>query len=269
MPNIKLSQEMKNEYQHLFDTCLICEDKINEVENIISKINANKDRYLTVAENVKIPWYFVAVIHNMESSLDFTKHLHNGDPLRTRTVHAPKGHPKTGEPPFKWEQRAADALQLNKLHKWEDWSLPGILYKLEEYNGWGYRLYHRHILSPYLWSFSRHYTSGKYVSDGEWSETALSKQAGAAVLLRRMAEQGATDFSEAPDGNNISPLITFSPTGHSEYAKELQRFLNKWPTIYVKVDGYLGPKTSDAFRKVFGYYLHGDSRHQRQQLTES
>jgi len=68
-----------------------------------------------------------------------------------------------------------------------DWSLAGMLYQLEGYNGWGYRLHHPHVLTPYLWSFSNHYTSGKYVAGGTWSDIAASKQCGAAVLLRRLA----------------------------------------------------------------------------------
>jgi lysozyme family protein len=46
-----------------------------------------------VREDLGIPWGFVAVIHNMEASLDFTKHLHNGDPLTSKTVQVPVARP--------------------------------------------------------------------------------------------------------------------------------------------------------------------------------
>jgi lysozyme family protein len=36
-----------------------------------------------------VPWYVIAVIHNMECGLDFTEHLHNGDPLACRTINDP------------------------------------------------------------------------------------------------------------------------------------------------------------------------------------
>ena len=36
-----------------------------------------------------MPWYVIAVIHNMECGLDFTEHLHNGDPLARRTINDP------------------------------------------------------------------------------------------------------------------------------------------------------------------------------------
>jgi lysozyme family protein len=51
------------------------------------------------------------------------------------------------------------------LDHWQDWSLAGLLYRLEAYNGFGYRKHHPEVLTPYLWSFSST-TAGKYVQDG-------------------------------------------------------------------------------------------------------
>ncbi len=262
MNTIRLTQELRMEYQSLFNTCIIRENRIQQIEEIIVQIETHRNRYCTVGEPLGIPWYVIAVIHNMESALNFTTHLHNGDPLTGRTVHIPKGRPKIGNPPFTWEESATDALKLKNLHHWTDWTVPGILYKLEEYNGWGYRLYHPYVLSPYLWSFSNHYTRGKYTTDGRWSETAVSQQAGAAVLLRRMAEKESFVFSD-PEAAALlgpEPPIQYSPEERSIYVEELQVFLNNFPGIYVKIDGYPGPKTSEACKKVLGYYLYGDPR---------
>jgi len=154
MAKVDYSKLLKEEYQRLFDTCIIRENKNEEVENILSRIELNQDRYVAIENALGIPWYYIAVVHNMESSLNFNRHLHNGDSLTKRTVHDPAGHPKSGDPPFTWEESAVDALKLRRLDQWQDWSLPGVLYNLEGYNGWGYRLYHSHVLSPYLWSFS-------------------------------------------------------------------------------------------------------------------
>ncbi len=258
MSRINLSEELKNEYSHLFNSCIIRDDSLDEIERIITKIETNKDKYETVAEKTNVPWYFIAVVHNMESSFNFSTHLHNGDSLEQRTVNVPKDRPKNGNPPFTWEESAIDALEFKGLDIWGNWSIPGILYKLEEYNGWGYRLYHPHVLSPYLWSYSYHYTSGKYVSDGRWSESAVSRQAGAAVILRRMSEKGI--ISTPDDVDNNKPLIVYSSSEQSVYARELQIFLNKCPGIYLKVDGYPGSKTSEALKKVTGSYLQGDHR---------
>ena len=102
------------------------------------------------ATPVGTPWYVVGVIHALESSLNFGRHLHNGDPLTARTVQVPAGRPKTGQPPFTWEASASDALRYQGFDKWKDWSIPGTLFKLEGYNGFGYRDHHADVPSPYL-----------------------------------------------------------------------------------------------------------------------
>jgi len=266
MPLINLTNPLRDEYRRLFDTCQINPSKLSYIENIISTILQYKPRYETVGNKLKIPWYFIAAIHNMESSMNFSRHLHNGDPLTARTTHVPAGRPKDGAPPFTWEVSAEDALKLKNLHQWTDWTLPGILYKIEEYNGWGYRRSHPQVLSPYLWSFSNHYSKGKYVADGRWSDTAVSQQCGAVVILRRLAEKGAVAFKAEPavihTDDVEKPLIRYSnkKIDPAFGTVELQTFLNKLPGIYVNVDGCPGNKTSEAFKKVTGYYLKGDPR---------
>ena len=44
--------------------------------------------------------------------------------------------------------------------------------------------------SPYLWSYSTIYTAGKYVADGKWSDTAVSKQCGGMAILKHLVETG-------------------------------------------------------------------------------
>lgn len=260
MASISLTDTLRQEYDNLFNTCIITPSKAGVVESIINKINNNKSRYEAVSNLLNVPWYFIAVIHNMESSLNFNRHLHNGDPLTGRTTHVPAGRPKTGSPPFTWEESASDSLQMMNLHKWEEWTLPGILFKLEEYNGWGYRKKHPHILSPYLWSFSNHYSKGKYIADGTWSETAVSNQCGSAVILRRMLELGELKIQQATVAPRIKENVLKYSAKKIPFGEELQVFLNKFPGIFVKVDGAPGEKTSDAVKQVFGFYLKGDPR---------
>lgn len=256
MASVRFTAALNDEYQRLFDTCEIRASRMASVEQCVTAINGSRSRYEAVsAMTGGVPWFVIAAIHNMESSLRFDGHLHNGDPLTKRTTHVPEGRPKTGEPPFTWEESAADALAYDGLDRWTDWSLPGTLYKLEGYNGWGYRLYHSHVLSPYLWAGSAHYTSGKYVADGTWSDTAASQQIGAAVILRRMAELGIIAF---PGVSAKLPLLRYTGNKVLPYGEDLQRFLNQFPGIYVLVDGKPGRKTSDAFHDVTGYYLAGD-----------
>jgi lysozyme family protein len=265
MAAVSWSPQLSQEYARLFDECRIRPERKAAVDAIVSKLEANKPRYSKVQQAVGVPWYVAAVIHNMEASQSFKSHLHNGDPLTARTTHVPAGRPKTGKPPFTWEASSADALQSRDLQRWKDWTVGGTLFKLEGYNGFGYRMHHPHVLSPYLWSFSNNYTSGKYVADGRFSDSAVSAQAGAAVLLRRMAERGTISFGKGgkptAGWGQDKPVVRYSATSRVvPHAEELQAYLNTIPGIFLTVDGQPGQRTSDAFKKVTGHYLIGDPR---------
>jgi lysozyme family protein len=267
MAGVTLTDPLRAEYQRLFDTCLIGASRASAVESLVNRIVAGRARYESVATPLGVPWHIVGVIHAMEASLNFHTHLHNGDPLTARTRQVPAGRPVGGDPPFTWEESAIDALRLERLHQWSDWSVPGALYKLEKYNGFGYRRAHPHVLTPYLWSFSNHYTRGKFVADGRFSDIAVSQQCGAAVLLRRMAERRVVDAAEElPPSPTVTipraagPLLRFAPNKVNPYGRELQAFLNKLPNIYLKEDGKLGERTSNALHEATGRYLDGDPR---------
>ncbi|MCX9154962.1 hypothetical protein OPU71_02355 [Niveibacterium sp. 24ML] len=267
MPSIPLTDSLRREYETLFNSSLIRSDRAAQVEQLISAIVANKARYQAVSAASGVPWAFIAAVHTMEASASFSKHLHNGDPLTARTIQVPAGRPKSGNPPFTWEASAIDAIALKGLSTQTDWSLAGTLYQLERYNGWGYRLNHPHVLTPYLWSYSNHYRSGKYVADGTWSDTAVSKQCGAAVMLRRMAESGIIEFHDQPAPAPDAPplVVALSNTRPDDPAmaarvEDLQRWLNTFPGVFVKVDGVPGKRTSEAYKKVTGSYLPGDPR---------
>lgn len=201
--------DVSSEYWKLFLECRVNSDKLAEVQRIATSITLNRPRYQAVTTGLgSLPWWFVALIHSLEGGLSFTTHLHNGDPLTGRTKHVPAGRPvanpaanaqqaPSATNPYTWEESATDALRQKGLNSWTDWSIVGSLYKLEAYNGWGYRMYHSKVLSPYLWSFTNHYTKGKYASDGKWSATLVSSQAGAAAILRVLVDTRvvvATDY---------------------------------------------------------------------------
>jgi lysozyme family protein len=253
-----LTATLRETYQRLFDTCEIRDRYGAIVERMATTLVGKRGTYEGIEGETGVPWYVVGLIHAMEAYPPFSMagHLHNGDPLTARTVQVPKGRPKVGEPPFTWAESAVDALRFERFDRWSDWTVPGILYKLERYNGWGYRQHHPEVLTPYLWSFTNHYTRGKYTSDGRFSDTAVSKQCGAAALLRRMMERG--DIQPVSDGPAM-PLIRFKK-GAAPHVEALQRFLNSCPGIAVKVDGKPGKRTSAALREVTGHYLVGDPR---------
>lgn len=182
-----MSNEIREEYQRLFDTCVPDVNHLGEINQFVQRLLKGGAQYARVSAITKVPWYVIGLIHGMESGFDFNTHLHNGDPLTHRTVNEPKGRPPTGNPPFTWDTSAIDALHYDSFCSWGDWSITGILNKLEAYNGWGYRKHG--INSPYLWSYSNQYTKGKYGSDGHFDPNLVSKQVGAAVALKSMFDR--------------------------------------------------------------------------------
>jgi lysozyme family protein len=256
-----LTPQLQSEYQRLFDTSTIKPEKYSEIDASISQILKGRAEYEALSAKLNIPWYFIGILHCMEGSCSFKVHLHNGDPLTARTVNEPKGRPKTGNPPFTWQFSAEDILREKKLHEWTDWSVPGMLYRMELYNGWGYR--NKGINTPYLWSYCNHYTKGKYVSDGSYSTTAVSKQCGGAVLLRRMYEKQIIKSNLPSRMEVLQALaldVSYQPGRYVAKAEELQKMLNL-SGAYVKVDGKAGRNTSDALYKLINRYLQGDPEH--------
>lgn len=252
--------QLAAEYQQMFNGCLIKEKKYAEIDTILNTILAGRRQYEAVSTAINVPWYFTGIIHNMECGCKFTTHLHNGDPLSARTVHIPKGFPKTGNPPFSWEDSAIDALKLKGLDQWNDWSLPAILYQFERYNGFGYR--REGINSPYLWSFSNQYTKGKYIADSKFDKNRVSRQCGAAVLLRRMSERQIAVIGELDNIAQIKQVgaqVPYAPKTYNEQAKELQKLLNAIG-LHLRTDGLAGRNTSDAYFSIAGKYLTGDKK---------
>lgn len=171
------------QYNTLWDTMVIKSSVENRVMSIFAKITAYQERYKAVVKEWDLPWYVVGALHNMESDMDFTRHLHNGDKLTARTTHVPAGRPIVGTPPFTWEESAKDALIMRGMDHITDWSISHMLLTVEGYNGFGYARKGR--LSPYLWSGSNNYTKGKYVADGKYDPEAISNQIGAALILKQ------------------------------------------------------------------------------------
>lgn len=122
----------------------------------------NNSIYRKVSERVGIPAEVIFAIHYRESDCRFNRHLHNGDPLTDRTVRHPAGRPKTGNPPFTWEESAIDALSLF-YYRPKVWDKLGILEFCERYNGVGYRRYD--VYSPYVYAGTQYYEKGLFVEE--------------------------------------------------------------------------------------------------------
>jgi lysozyme family protein len=171
-------------YIELFDACQINTDALNQIHYIIDRITADLDRYTGLENTTGVPWYVIALIHNMEGGLDFGTHLANGDSLQHRTVNDPVGLLVNAEPPYTFEQAAIAALEHDQLTAINTWDIPNICYEFESFNGFGYRP--RNVNTPYLWAGSQLYTCGKFVRDSVFDPTAIDDQIGTAVLLKYM-----------------------------------------------------------------------------------
>jgi lysozyme family protein len=180
-------------YIELFGSCRVNPSRTGEVAWHRGRLLANRAKYEEVAARTGAPWWFVGIVHALEAGFNFAGHLHNGDPLSDRTVQVPKGRPVQWNPPNDWVSSAVDAIEYEGYAGVADWSLPAALYRFESYNGFGYRA--RNLNSPYLWSFSNHYTTGKFVRDGKFDPAAVSKQCGAALMLKALVDAGDVDLA--------------------------------------------------------------------------
>lgn len=173
-----------------------------------------KPRYQAVETKTGVPWFVIAVIHERESSQNWFASLAQGDPWNRVSVHVP-----AGRGPFRsWEEAAIDALANCAPHaaRNKDWSIGGTLAELEQYNGLGYAS--RGVPSPYLWSGTSQYESGKYVRDGVYDSNAVDSQPGCAgLLLAMMALDRTIGFGTktpsvvVPSTPNLRPSDTGKP----------------------------------------------------------
>jgi lysozyme family protein len=162
-----------------------------------------KARYQAVEAKTGVPWFFVAVVHERECSQSWAGSLAQGDAWDRPSVHVP-----VGIGPFKsWEDAAVYALVNCEpcAARNNDWSVGAFLTKLEEYNGLGYAV--RGIPSPYIWSGTDQYKSGKYIRDGVFDPDKVDEQLGCAGLLMAMM---ALDRTISVDGK-APPVVVDLP----------------------------------------------------------
>lgn len=174
--------KLKAANQARWDAGHVLPEWLRILDTVSHRLVNAKARYETVAEKTWVPWPVIAVIHQRESSQSWTASLAQGDPWDKPSIHAP-----AHRGPFpSWEAAAEDVLVICPPHaaKWDDWTIAGALTLLEQYNGLGYAAMGRP--SPYVWSATDQYVSGKYIADGHYDPHAVDHQTGCAALLNRM-----------------------------------------------------------------------------------
>lgn len=165
-------------------------NRVNELTNIAKDLcdPAAKLRYTQVSLETGVPWFVIAVIHERESGQNWLKSIAQGDRWDKKSVHVP-----IGRGPFhSWEESAKDALVHCSPYaaRNKDWSIGGTLTILEQYNGLKYATANRP--SPYIWSGSDQYVTGKVLYDHGPIVDVVDHQDGCAPLIYCMMKLDST-----------------------------------------------------------------------------
>jgi lysozyme family protein len=205
---------------------------------VASRVVANKDKLMPVQTATGVPWFMVGCMLYRESSLDFNTYLGNGQSLNRRTTEVP-----AGRGPFSsFLAGAVDAINYEGMQGISDWNIARILYWLERFNGQGY---FSHGNSPYIWSWTNEYTSGKFISDHHYDPSAVDVQGGCAAIIKALIPLDA-DVASAVAGQappvvvtppvqppTTEPPVTTTPPTHNlaTIEQDIQQFVTLLPTL--------------------------------------
>lgn len=228
-----------------------------ELKVFVAHYEANKERYEKIAKDANVPAALIAALHYRESTGDFDTYLHQGDPLGKKAVHVPKDIPVFHE----FDEAALHALEMKQSIEdqtglTKDTRDPAVVATYAEaYNGLGY--HNRDVPSPYVYSGTEEYRSGKYVSDGNYSSRTKDEQPG---VIAMMGSVGALDGlkydpskptpARTPDEawqRLVNTKRTLARGAGGEAVTRLQELL-KAAGQELSVDGDFGPGTERALR---------------------
>jgi len=155
------------------------------IDKAVKKIKLNKTHYLLAQDLTGVDWRIIGVIHNLECGCRMDRQLLNGQRWNRKTTLVPAGYGP-------WRNFQESCIDAFKRHPFTpNMDMPELLKKLERFNGLGY--IKRGINSPYIWSFSNQYTSGKYIEKkiffnwvSLYKKNLVSQQVGAAILLHEL-----------------------------------------------------------------------------------
>jgi len=236
-------ENIKAEYERNWSSMRIRPARAEVANEAARKALRGKDTYKQIEDKTGVKWFFCALLHSRESDFDFDTYLGNGQSLHRVTTIVPKGR----GPFASFVDGAVDALKLEGFLDARDWGIAKILFRLEKFNGFGYRS--RGVNSPYLWGGSNIYgppeqRAGKFVADGVFDPDKVDPQLGAAVILQAMmALDPSITIDDAPPAfGHIEPEEAMAPM-----ALLMQQSLNKLgANPPLEEDGIIGPKTKAA-----------------------
>lgn len=247
--------ELKSEYESWVANVRPLPGRVHEIDQVALRLTRqdNLAHYASVFAKIGVPQVVQATICEREDGNDFTKSPAQGDPWNRVSTHVPRG---IG--PFKsWEESAIYSWtvcdRLNVLSV-PEWTLPYFCFKMEGYNGTGYRAHG--LRTPYVVGGTNLQQPGKYTSDGSFDPNHMDAQLGALPVAMRMIElvpSLALGHAIAITAPSIIPAVTPLPAtmgGNLTGTKWVQASLNVAMHISppLMVDGSFGRKTRDAVR---------------------
>lgn len=182
--------------------------KVSLFSSVAKRLVAAKARYQAIQKLTDVPWFVIAVIHEREASQRFDRSIAQGDPWNRVSTHVPIGR----GPFLSFEDAAVDALVNCSPHaaRNKDWSAGGAMTLLESYNGLGYAS--KGVPSPYVWSGTDQYRSGKYVRDHVYDPNTVDAQLGCAGLILAMKALDPTIAFQGEPASQSTP----APATHAE-----------------------------------------------------
>lgn len=182
------------EYLAFWQKCQLTEARRPVIKSVCDKVLAfKKDFYDEVEAGTGVPWWVIGAIDYREENFNHTGYLGNGDPLKKKTTHVPRGR----GPFATWYQGAIDAIHFSgwdRLPSGGHWDIVTCLIKTEYYNGLGYA--HMGKRSPYVWGSTNMQQRGKYVADGHYDPNAWDIQLGTAAIFMGLKEFHGISLNE-------------------------------------------------------------------------
>jgi lysozyme family protein len=262
---------LKPEYTGLLAAMVVRPECMKLVDEVASKLNACKARYLEVTAVDGVPAVFIGPSFEREASNNFTKNPAQGWSLHSVSKIIPHNGPFPD-----WKSAAIAAYKLNGLDKVgaSNWTWELICFYGELFNGFGYRDVH-HMHSPYLWGGTNIQTKGKYTSDDKFDPNDMDPQLGIIPVARRMVELDKTLALPAvpyiPSPPIASGIAAADPACDTKWVQMTLNSLGFWPELTpdgsygfwtklsverfqhdygLSVDGLVGPDTTAALKKA-------------------
>jgi lysozyme family protein len=216
--------------------------RASEFMPVAQRLCAAKERYQGIASQTGVPWFVIAVIHEREASQRFDRQLGQGDALNRVSIHDPKGR----GPFATFEAGALDALVKCGPYaaRWSDWTAGGAMSLLEQYNGTGYAM--KGLPSPYVWSGTDQYRSGKYIRDHVFDPNVVDAQLGCAGLVLAMEAIDPSIQFGKPTG-----AVAITPPGKPNLAVAPAAPRQTTPSISNPAAGSVGAKITGWLSGLF------------------